>query len=403
IRAAKTMKKIMADYFLGLDAAAKDPKKKVAWCTSVGPAELLRAFGFEVHFPENHAAIMGANRTAMDFIPAANAIGYSPDICSYLTTDVGAYLKGTTPLTQIYGIESLPKPDVLAYTTNQCRDVQEWMLWWGREYGVPVVGITPPRSVGALTTKILDEVEAQYKWVAARLEEVAGAPLDPARLRQTVALSLEATILWGEVLDLGKNVPSPLTFFDGTIHMGPIVVLRGTQTAVDYYRELKVELMERVEAGESAVEGETHRLYWDGMPVWGKLRNFSELFSRLKTCVVASTYCNSWVFPAFDPDDPFRSMGKAYTEIFINRDEAFKEGYIERLVNEFKIKGIIFHDAKTCPNNSNCRYGMPQRLRERIGAPFLVIQGDLNDLRLFSEEQAVTNVEAFIEGMASVA
>ncbi|MHC5037844.1 MAG: 2-hydroxyacyl-CoA dehydratase, partial [Planctomycetota bacterium] len=225
IRAAKTMKKIMADYFLGLDAAAKDPKKKVAWCTSVGPAELLRAFGFEVHFPENHAAIMGANRTAMDFIPAANAIGYSPDICSYLTTDVGAYLKGTTPLTQIYGIESLPKPDVLAYTTNQCRDVQEWMLWWGREYGVPVVGITPPRSVGALTTKILDEVEAQYKWVAARLEEVAGAPLDPARLRQTVALSLEATILWGEVLDLGKNVPSPLTFFDGTIHMGPIVVL----------------------------------------------------------------------------------------------------------------------------------------------------------------------------------
>jgi benzoyl-CoA reductase/2-hydroxyglutaryl-CoA dehydratase subunit BcrC/BadD/HgdB len=172
---------------------------------------------------------------------------------------------------------------------------------------------------------------------------------------------------------------------------------------VDYYRELKVELMERVEAGESAVEGETHRLYWDGMPVWGKLRNFSELFSRLKTCVVASTYCNSWVFPAFDPDDPFRSMGKAYTEIFINRDEAFKEGYIERLVNEFKIKGIIFHDAKTCPNNSNCRYGMPQRLRERIGAPFLVIQGDLNDLRLFSEEQAVTNVEAFIEGMASVA
>jgi benzoyl-CoA reductase/2-hydroxyglutaryl-CoA dehydratase subunit BcrC/BadD/HgdB len=397
------MKKIMADYFLGLDAAAKDPKKKVAWCTSVGPAELLRAFGFEVHFPENHAAIMGANRTAMDFIPAANAIGYSPDICSYLTTDVGAYLKGTTPLTQIYGIESLPKPDVLAYTTNQCRDVQEWMLWWGREYGVPVVGITPPRSVGALTTKILDEVEAQYKWVAARLEEVAGAPLDPARLRQTVALSLEATILWGEVLDLGKNVPSPLTFFDGTIHMGPIVVLRGTQTAVDYYRELKVELMERVEAGESAVEGETHRLYWDGMPVWGKLRNFSELFSRLKTCVVASTYCNSWVFPAFDPDDPFRSMGKAYTEIFINRDEAFKEGYIERLVNEFKIKGIIFHDAKTCPNNSNCRYGMPQRLRERIGAPFLVIQGDLNDLRLFSEEQAVTNVEAFIEGMASVA
>ncbi|MHC4598592.1 MAG: 2-hydroxyacyl-CoA dehydratase subunit D [Planctomycetota bacterium] len=400
IKAAGTMKKIMADYFLDLDAAAKDPGRKVAWCTSVGPAELLRAYGFEVHFPENHAAILGATRTAMDYIPAANAIGYSPEICSYLTSDVGAYLKGVTPLTKAYGIESLPKPDVLAYNTNQCRDVQEWMSWWGREFDAPVVGVTPPRSVGRITEKILDDVEAQFKWVSARLEEPAGIPLDPVRLKETVALSLEATNLWEEVLNLARKVPSPLTFFDGTIHMGPIVVLRGTQTAVDYYRELKTELLQRVEEGMAAVAEEAHRLYWDGMPVWGKLRNFSELLAGLKTCTVASTYCNSWVFPHFDPEDPFRSMGLAYTEIFINRDEPFKEGYIERLVSEFSVDGILFHDSKTCPNNSNARYGMPQRLQERLGVPTLVIQGDLNDLRLFSEEQTVTNIEAFIEGMS---
>ncbi|MHC4780604.1 MAG: 2-hydroxyacyl-CoA dehydratase, partial [Planctomycetota bacterium] len=190
IQAAGTMKKIMADYFHGLDGAAKDPKRKVAWCTSVGPAELLRAYGFEVHFPENHAAILGATRTAMDFIPAANAIGYSPDICSYLTSDVGAYLKGFTPLTKAYGIDSVPKPDLLAYNTNQCRDVQDWFAWWGKEFDVPVVGITPPRSVGAISGKILDDVEAQFKWVSARLEEITGAPLDPARLKETVSLSL---------------------------------------------------------------------------------------------------------------------------------------------------------------------------------------------------------------------
>jgi benzoyl-CoA reductase/2-hydroxyglutaryl-CoA dehydratase subunit BcrC/BadD/HgdB len=399
IRTAETMKKIMADYFLDLDAASKDPKRKVAWCTSVGPAELLRAFGFEVHFPENHAAIMGTNRTAMDYIPASNAVGYSPDICSYLTTDVGAYLKGETPLTKIYGIDSVPKPDVLAYNTNQCRDVQEWFSWWSRELDVPLVGITPPRSVGPITEKVLADVEAQFKWVAARLEEVAGAPLDPARLKEAVALSLEATNLWGEFLDMAKNTPSPITFFDGTIHMGPIVVARGTQVAVDYYRELKAEIQERVDTGEAAIEGEAHRLYWEGMPVWGKLRMMSELFNELKTCVVASTYCNSWYFPNFDPDDPFRSMALAYTEIFINRDEPFKEGYIEGLVKEFSVGGILFHDAKTCPSNSNSRYGMPQRLRRNLDVPTLAFQGDLNDLRLFSEEQVVTNIEAFIEGM----
>ncbi len=399
IKTAGTMKKLMADYFLELDRAAADPKRKVAWCTSVGPAEILYALGFEVHFPENHAAMMGATRTAMDHIPAANAVGYSPDICSYLTSDVGGYLQGVTPLTQAYGIESVPKPDVLAYNTNQCRDVQEWFSWWGRECDVPVVGITPPRSVGTLTAKVLDDVEAQFKWAAARLEEVAGRTLDPARLRECVALSLEATLLWEDVLNAARNVPSPLTFFDGSIHMGPIVVLRGTQKAVDYYKELKAEIDGRVKEGVAAVDGEAHRVYWEGMPIWGKLRTLSDLFSSLRTCVVASTYCNSWVFSSFDPDDPWRSMAKAYTEIFINRDEPFKEAYIERLVKEFSADGVLFHDAKTCPSNSNSRYGMPQRLRNHLGVPTLVIQGDLNDLRLYSEEQATTNIEAFIEGM----
>ena len=93
IESAKTMKKIMAEHFYGADKAAKEGQPKVAWCTSVGPAELLNAMGFYVYYPENHGAMLGATRMATELIPVANAIGYSPDICSYLTSDVGSYLK----------------------------------------------------------------------------------------------------------------------------------------------------------------------------------------------------------------------------------------------------------------------------------------------------------------------
>ena len=82
--------------------------KKTAWCTSVGPAELLRALGFDVYFPENHGAMLGAARMATDLIPLANARGFSPDICSYLTSDIGSYLKGETPL-QKMGLNGVPK------------------------------------------------------------------------------------------------------------------------------------------------------------------------------------------------------------------------------------------------------------------------------------------------------
>ena len=152
IEATGQMHKIMADYFYELDAAAKTGEKKIAWCTSVGPAEILRALGFLVYFPENHGAMLGATRMATDFIPEANAIGYSPEICSYLTADVGAYLQGHHPAVQgLQGHRAVPKPDVLVYNTNQCRDVQDWFAWYADEFDVPLLGVHTHRGVGDVT------------------------------------------------------------------------------------------------------------------------------------------------------------------------------------------------------------------------------------------------------------
>lgn len=397
IAATSQMKQLMSDYFLTMDRAKKEGNPKVAWCTSVGPAELLQAMGFLVYYPENHGALLGATRQATDFIPAANAIGYSPDICSYLTADVGAYLKGKTPLTKVYGVESIPKADVLVYNTNQCRDVQDWYAFYAREWNVPMVGVHTHRTIKAVRDYHIADLVAQMKAMIPTLEQVSGAKFDIDRLRETVKLSLECTKLWREVLECGAAIPAPLTFFDATIHMAPAVVLRGRPEAVDYYKLLVKELKERIDNKTAAVEGERHRLYWEGMPIWGKLRDLSDQFLSLRTNVVASTYCNSWIFDAFDPDEPFESMARAYTELFIVRDESYKENYIDAWVKDFSIDGAIFHDAKTCPNNSNNRYGMPQRMSERMGIPTLVINGDLNDLRCYSEEQARTNIEAFIE------
>jgi hypothetical protein len=58
------------------------------------------------------------------------------------------------------------------------------------------------------------------------------------------------------------------------------------------------------------------------------LLNLAEFFIDLKTTVIASMDCNSWIFDAFDPDDPFGSMARAYTEILIVRDKNFKKNYM---------------------------------------------------------------------------
>jgi benzoyl-CoA reductase/2-hydroxyglutaryl-CoA dehydratase subunit BcrC/BadD/HgdB len=358
----------------------------------------LRSLGFYVYFPENHGAMLGTSRMATDLLPYANAIGYSPDICSYLTSDIGAYLKKVTPLSKAYeGIKSIPKPDVLVFNTNQCRDVQDWFKFYAKEFRVPLIGVYTHRGIKDVTETLISSVAHQMEQMIKPLEKISGTTFDENILRKVLSLSRECSDLWKNALDTAVAVPSPLTFFDGTIHMGPAVVLRGTQQAVDYYKILLAELEERIKNHEGAVDGERFRLYWDGMPIWGRLRTHSDLFASYRACIVASTYCNSWIFTDFDEKDPFRSMAKAYTELFIVRSDETKEKYIEKMIEFYNIDGVIFHDSKTCPNNSNNRYGMPQRLEEKTGIPSLVINGDLNDLRCLSDEQFKTNTEAFIE------
>jgi benzoyl-CoA reductase/2-hydroxyglutaryl-CoA dehydratase subunit BcrC/BadD/HgdB len=254
--------------------------------------------------------------------------------------------------------------------------------------------------VDAVNEDHVRAISAQIRGLVPTLEEVSGQRLDLDRFKEVVRLSRRCSDLWAEVLQTGAARPSPLTFFDGTIHMGPAVVMRGTPEAVSYYETLLAELQQRVKDGVAAVDGEKHRLYWDGMPVWGKLRDLATLLGNLGACVVASTYCNSWIFKALDPDSPFDSMARAYTELFIVRSDDAKEQYIERMVKLYGLQGIVYHDAKTCPNNSNNRYGMPGRLSQKLGVPGVVISGDLNDLRCYSEEQSVTQLEAFLEGLA---
>lgn len=387
----------MQEYFDGF----KDPSVKVAWCTSVGPAELLRSFGFEVYFPENHGAMLGASRKSIDYIPAAIKCGFSNHVCSYTTSDIGAFLNNETPLISRHGMKGIPKPDLIVYNTNQCREVEDWFMYYADHFGCPIAGIHPPRYLDEVSKDEVELVVKQFKKIIPICEQVSGNKFDLDKFKETLKLSANTTQIWQKVLQTASISPAPISFFDGVIHMGPIVMLRGTTQALLYYQTLLSELERNVMACKGILEDEQCRIFWDGMPIWGKLRSLSDLFLQNKTSVVASTYCSSWIFENFDENKPFESSALAYTEIFINRSEKAKMKFLKNWMEFYHIDGIIFHDSKTCFNNSNAKFGMPQRLTDETGIPSLIIEGDLNDLRFFSEGQSTTKIETFIEQIES--
>lgn len=399
LKSAEVLRKVMDDYFLRLKKASQT-RKKIAWCTSVGPVELLYSMGFELFFPENHAAMIGASKTANKYIPTATAQGYSPDICSYLTSDIGAFIQHETPL-QKSGFESVPKPDVLVYNTNQCHEVVDWFSYYAKYFNVPLLGINTPLCIGELTSSIIKNISDQFKDLASELEKVANQKFDIDKFRETIRLSYEGCALWRKILETAKHKPSPVNFFDSVIHMAPIVVMRGTSYVIDYYKILLAELEDRINNKISAVHNEKFRIYWEGMPLWYKLSSHAKLFAGLDTCIVASTYSNSWIFDDLDQKNPFESSALAYSKLFIVRTDDIKQGILEKLMIDYSVDGIIYHESKTCTRNSNNRFGLQNRLHLKNNIPYLEINGDLNDSRCYSEEQSIIAIETFINQLST--
>jgi len=122
----------------------------------------------------------------------------------------------------------------------------------------------------------------------------------------------------------------------------------------------------------------------------------SRLFERHQASVVASTYAHSWAFD-FGNSDLLNSMIRAYATIFITQSQPGKLQYLEDISKRFKVDAFIFHDAKTCPHNTNNRYALPAKLTESTSKPVLTVYGDLVDLRHFSDEEFTLRLEAFLE------
>lgn len=397
LRSTNALREIVHAYYRDLEAASENPARQVACCSALGPVELVRAFGMAPHFPEHHAALIGASRETGKYIPRAAAEGFSQFVSSGMRCDIGALLAGDSPLAAAYGISGPPRPDVVVYNTNYGHSLIRWFEYYGGHYDVPVFGLHPPAALGEIDRIDVDTAVNQMLRLTCRLEEVADAKLDIDRLAEVVSLSAQAASLWADILSLARAVPAPVSFFDLLTHVAPMVLLRGTRQAVEYYALLKAEIEDRLARGVAAVPGERHRFYWDGPPIWSAVGSLSQLFADRGAAVVAATFASNFALVGLDADNPMESMARTYTSIFPNRSEDYKAAFIVQQIEEYGVDGVVYHECRTCPEHSNVRYGLAVRLRRLTGLPSFVLEADSHDVRLFSTERLESLLADFLE------
>ena len=369
--------------------------KPVAWVTSGAPVELLRSFGFYTIYPENHGALVGAKKQGADMCAIAEGNGYSPDLCSYARIDLAHTLSGKTP------VGRLPKPDILFAANNICQTIVYWFKAIAHHYDIPLVLLDTPFNYSAINDGDIKYMVAQLQEMIPVLEQAAKKKFSYAGFQKIVSRARDTSLAWSEVLATMKNRPAPMTIFETFFHLAPIVSLRGLTVTYDYYQVLLEELQQRIRQGIGAVTNERKRLMWDNIAIWYKVRDHSVQFAEQGMNFVTATYTNAWAETTIymDVNNPFESMAKTYSLVILNNNLDYRWRLMERLIKEYQVDGLVIHSARSCKPYSVGQYDIKRKLRERLGIPAVVIDGDITDARAYSEEQTRTRLEAFFETM----
>jgi 2-dehydropantoate 2-reductase len=397
LESTRRLKEIVQTYYRDLGAASDDPNRFVAACSSLAPVEIVRALGIAPYLPENHAVLISARHEAARYMARASAEGFSQFSSSAMRADIGALLAQSSPLVAAHGMKGPPRPDVVVYSTNTGQDLLRWFEFYGEHFGVPVVGLHPSPALHEMDSTELYGAVEQVLHLVEQVERATGLTLSMDRLGETVAYTAQAAKLWGDILDLARAAPAPLTFFDMLTHMTPMVVLRGTPEAVAYYQLLKSEVEDRIANGTAAVPGERQRFYWDGPPIWSALRPLAQIFADRGVAIVASTFCATFTLTGLDPRDPVESIARTYAAVFGNRSERYQRDYLADKFGRFDVDAAVFHDCRTTPEASHVRYGLAVRAERQTGVPAFMIEADSHDERLFSADRLQRRLGEFLE------
>ncbi len=370
-------------------AAAKRP---VAWITSMAPIEILYAMDVFPVMPENYAALCASRRLGVELCEAAQALGYSGDLCSYAKNTFGSMAKGIGP----FDGKGLPKPDLLIATGSACSTHIKWFQAMSRHYQAPLLMVDAVYSVdGALERHHLDYFVKQLEAHVEEISQHTGHAFDMDRLKEVVAISDRTSELWYEFSRLRGQVPTPVGAIDVFTMMFPLVTLCGKPEAVAFYEELVDEVSRRVDRGIGVVPQEKVRLMWDIFPIWYNLKLFLHFESR-GAVFVTDLYADAFA-GRLDATKPLESLAERYLNDFLRSGVKTKfEIYRKRAV-DYKVQGAVFHSNRCCRYFTMGQLDVAQLLRDDLNLPCLFLDADMADPRVYDDARVKARIDAFLE------
>jgi benzoyl-CoA reductase/2-hydroxyglutaryl-CoA dehydratase subunit BcrC/BadD/HgdB len=374
---------------------AKAENRPVAWVTSTFPIEILLAMDVFPVWPENYASVCAARQISVRLCEAFERQGFSRDLCSYARCVLGS-LFDTKDLPE----GGLPKPDFLVASTGACDTHMKWFQVVSRILKCPLFLLDAPYDISGVNSENLENIHirqyvSQLEDLTAFLGKQTKTQLDKKKLQETIRLSDRTSMLWDQIQDSRKIVPTPMDARDAFSAVFFMLCIPGTEMAVDFYERLLAEVKKRAENKVGVIADEKYRLIWDNLPLWFNLQIF-EYLNSLGAVVVAETFSHVWM-GRLDSSKPLESLAKKYLPNFANASIDRKVNLLIDLVKDFSVDGVIL------PTNWGCRMMsvnetiVKEVVYEKLGVPSLILDVDSSDWRSYNEAQVKAKIEGFLQ------
>lgn len=389
LHTGKLLRETITRYILETKIAQQDGR--LAWVTSGFPVEIPVAMDIYPGYPEQYGAIVGAEKCGPLLCGFAEELGFSQELCSYARSSIGSVqYPEKSPL------HGLPPPQALLACNNICGTVLRWYEAVAQMTGAPVFLLDTPPLEGEQPPHHVDYVRKGLEDLIKFLSETFNREFSEERLREVATLSNQAIDLWVQALNACRNRPSPLNCADRFLAMAPIVALRGTQQAIDFYTAFLEEVEERVKEGLGAIREERIRLLWDNIPPWFSIYSFFNGLAKRGVVFPADTYTHAWS-GGIERGDLLESIARTYSAVYLNKGLPAKVDIMCRLIKEFSLDGFVLFSMRSCKRYSLGQLVTKEEVTRRTGVPGVIIEGDMVDSRLFNEAQVQTRVEALLE------
>ena len=427
INRLETRKKVrpMVDKIYSEGVKAAQEGRPVAWCMwNMWQGDMImRAMGITPVFPENYGTVCAAQGIAQKYQALSDAEGFPNYICGYARNTFGytVEMKKMGKIPPDAPLGGMPEPSVLVGCGLACDTRVKWFQSLRQYFDAPVWTIEMPVFNPAELIKkdvhfdnILFMKNELLKFIEF-LEGTMGARLDMERIEENVDIMGKVFRVWWEANQMRKATPSPMHARDFWTMMVPCMYLPGEPISLELYQQVYDEIKMRVEKGIGCVAEEKYRLTFAELPPWHSLDFFDSLAERGWNFVIESSgyHAPRPLPPSWEKKTAGDPLGRLAMWVYWNNFEAlvkahekgdaifgdfFAQPYYE-IVQDFQVDGFIAHSLLTCRATSFWLTQNLNVLKERLGLPGLLVEGDIVDFTIFDPDEVLRQADAFESAM----